>query len=74
MTGRVEGKMSFVTGAAQGLGEAIAYMLAKEGSKKNEEERKTKQSTRKRKLICLLRNHEDFLQKWIVLHPKRHYE
>ena len=33
MTGRVEGKMSFVTGAAQGLGEAIAYMLAKEGSK-----------------------------------------
>jgi NAD(P)-dependent dehydrogenase (short-subunit alcohol dehydrogenase family) len=25
--------MSFVTGAAQGLGEAIAYMLAKEGSK-----------------------------------------
>ena len=33
MSGRVEGKMSFVTGAAQGLGEAIAYMLAKEGSK-----------------------------------------
>ena len=33
MTGRVDGKMSFVTGAAQGLGEAIAYMLAKEGSK-----------------------------------------
>ena len=28
MTGRVEGKMSFVTGAAQGLGEAIAYMLS----------------------------------------------
>ena len=33
MSGRVEGKMAFVTGAAQGLGEAIAYMLAKEGSK-----------------------------------------
>ena len=33
MSGRVEGKMSFVTGSAQGLGEAIAYMLAKEGSK-----------------------------------------
>ena len=33
MAGRVDGKMSFVTGAAQGLGEAIAYMLAKEGSK-----------------------------------------
>ena len=33
MSGRVDGKMSFVTGAAQGLGEAIAYMLAKEGSK-----------------------------------------
>ena len=33
MTDRVVGKMSFVTGAAQGLGEAIAYMLAKEGSK-----------------------------------------
>ncbi|SVA30874.1 uncharacterized protein METZ01_LOCUS83728 [marine metagenome] len=33
MTNRVDGKMSFVTGAAQGLGEAIAYMLAKEGSK-----------------------------------------
>ncbi|MEE2667796.1 MAG: SDR family oxidoreductase [Pseudomonadota bacterium] len=33
MTDRVDGKMSFVTGAAQGLGEAIAYMLAKEGSK-----------------------------------------
>ena len=32
MAGRVDGKMSFVTGAAQGLGEAIAYMLAKEGS------------------------------------------
>ena len=33
MTGRVEGKMAFITGAAQGLGEAIAFMLAKEGSK-----------------------------------------
>jgi|TARA_B100001146_G_scaffold16314_1_gene12936 NAD(P)-dependent dehydrogenase (short-subunit alcohol dehydrogenase family) len=33
MTNRVDGKMSFVTGAAQGLGEAISYMLAKEGSK-----------------------------------------
>ncbi len=33
MAGRVDGKMSFVTGAAQGLGEAIAYMRAKEGSK-----------------------------------------
>ena len=33
MTNRVDGKMSFLTGAAQGLGEAIAYMLAKEGSK-----------------------------------------
>ena len=41
---------------------------------KEQEERKTKQSTRKRKLICLLQNHEDFLQKWIVLNPKRHYE
>ena len=25
--------MAFITGAAQGLGEAIAFMLAKEGSK-----------------------------------------
>ena len=33
MTGRVEGKMAFVTGAAQGIGEAIATMLAKEGAK-----------------------------------------
>ena len=33
MTGRVEGKMAFVTGAAQGIGEAIASMLAKEGAK-----------------------------------------
>ncbi|GIS05632.1 MAG: hypothetical protein CM15mP109_03880 [Candidatus Dadabacteria bacterium] len=33
MTGRVEGKMAFVTGAAQGIGEAIAIMLAKEGQK-----------------------------------------
>ena len=33
MTRRVEGKMAFVTGAAQGIGEAIAIMLAKEGAK-----------------------------------------
>ena len=33
MTGRVEGNMAFVTGAAQGIGEAIAFMLAKEGAK-----------------------------------------
>ena len=33
MTGRVKGKMAFVTGAAQGIGEAIATMLAKEGAK-----------------------------------------
>ena len=41
MTGRVDGKMSFVTGAAQGLGEAIAYMLAKEGSKEDKLKEKT---------------------------------
>lgn len=33
MTGRVQGKAALVTGAAQGLGEAIARMLAKEGAK-----------------------------------------
>ena len=31
--GRVSGKMAFVTGAAQGLGEATAWMLAREGAK-----------------------------------------
>ncbi|MBU4569389.1 MAG: glucose 1-dehydrogenase [Alphaproteobacteria bacterium] len=31
--GRVSGKMAFVTGGAQGLGEATARMLAKEGAK-----------------------------------------
>lgn len=31
--GRVEGKMAFVTGGAQGLGSASAMMLAKEGAK-----------------------------------------
>lgn len=31
--GRVEGKMAFVTGGAQGLGRASALMLAKEGAK-----------------------------------------
>lgn len=31
--GRVEGKMAFVTGGAQGLGEATARMLAREGAK-----------------------------------------
>ncbi len=33
MAGRVDGKMALVTGAAQGLGEAIARLLAKEGAK-----------------------------------------
>jgi len=33
MTGRVAGKKVFITGAAQGLGEAAARMLAKEGAK-----------------------------------------
>jgi len=32
MTGRVAGKKAFITGAAQGLGEAIARMLAREGA------------------------------------------
>lgn len=31
--GRVSGKMAFITGGAQGLGEATAHMLAKEGAK-----------------------------------------
>lgn len=33
MAGRLEGKMALVTGAAQGLGEAMAAMFAKEGAK-----------------------------------------
>lgn len=33
MSGRVAGKAALVTGAAQGLGEAIARMLAREGAK-----------------------------------------
>ncbi len=33
MTGRVEGKIALVTGAAQGLGEASARMLAREGAR-----------------------------------------
>ena len=33
MTGRVEGKVALVTGAAQGLGEAAARMLAREGAR-----------------------------------------
>lgn len=32
MTGRVEGKRAFVTGGAQGLGEAIGWMLARNGA------------------------------------------
>ena len=31
--GRVQGKMAFITGGAQGLGEAIGKMLAKEGAR-----------------------------------------
>ena len=31
--GRVSGKMAFITGGAQGLGEATARMLAREGAK-----------------------------------------
>lgn len=33
MTGRVEGKVALVTGGAQGLGEAAARMLAREGAR-----------------------------------------
>lgn len=33
MTGRVEGKKALITGAAGGLGEAMAWMLAREGAK-----------------------------------------
>ncbi len=33
MSGRVAGKMALITGAAQGLGEATARMLAREGAK-----------------------------------------
>lgn len=33
MTGRVEGKVAFVTGAAQGLGQAMAMMFARHGAK-----------------------------------------
>jgi len=33
MSGRVEGKKALITGAAQGLGEAIARMLAREGAR-----------------------------------------
>ncbi|MDE2486599.1 MAG: SDR family NAD(P)-dependent oxidoreductase, partial [Alphaproteobacteria bacterium] len=33
MPGRVAGKKAFITGAAQGLGEAIAKKLAEEGAK-----------------------------------------
>ena len=32
MTGRVERKIALVTGSAQGLGEAAARMLAREGA------------------------------------------
>ena len=33
MSGRVEGKIALVTGGAQGLGEAAARMLAREGAR-----------------------------------------
>ena len=33
MTGRVEGKIALITGGAQGLGEAAARMLAREGAR-----------------------------------------
>jgi NAD(P)-dependent dehydrogenase (short-subunit alcohol dehydrogenase family) len=33
MPGRVEGKVALVTGAAQGLGQATARMLAREGAR-----------------------------------------
>jgi len=33
MVGRVEGKIALVTGGAQGLGEAAARMLAREGAR-----------------------------------------
>ncbi len=33
MAGRVEGKIALITGGAQGLGEAAARMLAREGAK-----------------------------------------
>ena len=33
MTGRVDGKIALITGGAQGLGEAAARMLAKEGAR-----------------------------------------
>src|SRR5260370_26460060 len=33
MPGRVEGKLALVTGAAQGLGEATAHMLVREGAR-----------------------------------------
>ena len=32
MPGRVEGKIALITGGAQGLGEAAARMLAREGA------------------------------------------
>ena len=31
--GRVDGKKAFITGGAQGLGEATARMMAREGAK-----------------------------------------